>query len=221
MTSVDVVRLGPDHAHALATLLAEHVQERRGGSPPRPDRYWAEQLLCQPRIELFGARLDGELIGVAVVHELTDCLTGRETGLLETLFVRPPALASTADANVADPPARSPRRHDANATLLDPAVPARRRTPAMHRRRRAAPTGTRRRRTMPALSGGRPDGTEQKGGRDQSVESLFVEERHGPLPRLEAGDGGDRREPRRRRAASSATLRPRTPRVGSTTTRRS
>lgn len=89
MTSVDVVRLGPDHAHALATLLAEHVQERRGGSPPRPDRYWAEQLLSQPRIELFGARLDGELIGVAVVHELTDCLTGLETGLLETLFVRP------------------------------------------------------------------------------------------------------------------------------------
>lgn len=89
MTSVDVVRLGPDHALALAALLAEHVQEKRGGSPPRPDRYWAEQLLCEPRIRLFGARLDGVLIGFAVVHELTDCLTGLETGLLETLFVRP------------------------------------------------------------------------------------------------------------------------------------
>lgn len=89
MTSVDVVRLGPDHALALATLLAEHVQELRGGSPPRPDRYWAEKLLCEPRIELFGAHIDGELVGIAVVHELTDCLTGLETGLLETLFVRP------------------------------------------------------------------------------------------------------------------------------------
>lgn len=88
MTSVDVVRLCPDHALALATLLAEHVQETRGGSPPRPDRYWAEKLLCEPRIRVFGARLDGELIGFAVVHELTDCMTGLETGLLETLFVR-------------------------------------------------------------------------------------------------------------------------------------
>lgn len=89
MTSVDVVRLGSDHAAALARLLAEHVQERRGGSPPRPDRYWAEHLLAEPRIRLFGARLDGELIGYAVVHELTDCLTGLETGLMEAVFVRP------------------------------------------------------------------------------------------------------------------------------------
>lgn len=89
MTSVDVVKLGSDHALALAALLADHVQERQGGSPPRPDRFWAEKLLCEPRIELFGARLDGELIGFAVVHELTDCLSGLETGLLETLFVRP------------------------------------------------------------------------------------------------------------------------------------
>ncbi|NLH80117.1 MAG: GNAT family N-acetyltransferase [Phyllobacteriaceae bacterium] len=89
MTSVDVVRLGSCHAADLARLLAEHVQERRGGSPPRPDRYWAEKLLADPRIRLFGARLDGNLIGYAVVHELTDCLTGLETGLLEAVFVRP------------------------------------------------------------------------------------------------------------------------------------
>ena len=89
MTSVDVVRLGSHHATDLARLLADHVQERRGGSPPRPDRFWAEKLLADPRIRLFGARIDGNLIGYAVVHELTDCLTGLETGLLETLFVRP------------------------------------------------------------------------------------------------------------------------------------
>jgi len=89
MTSVDVVRLESYHATALARLLAEHVQERRGGSPPRPDRYWAEKLLDDPRICLFGARLDGEWIGYAVVHELTDCLTGLETGLMEAVFVRP------------------------------------------------------------------------------------------------------------------------------------
>lgn len=89
MTCVDVVRLNSEHALALAALLAEHVQEKNGGSPPRPDRYWAEKLLADPRLSLFGARIDGELIGFAVVHEITDCLTGRETGLLETLFVRP------------------------------------------------------------------------------------------------------------------------------------
>lgn len=88
MTCVDVVRLESNNAAALARLLADHVQERRGGSPPRPDRYWAEKLLGDPRIRLFGARLDGELIGYAVVHELTDCLTGLETGLMETVFVR-------------------------------------------------------------------------------------------------------------------------------------
>lgn len=89
MTSPDVLRLSSDHAGALAALIAAHVQELNGGSPPRPDRYWAERLLADPRIRLFGARLDGELVGFAVVHELTDCLTGLETGLLETVFVRP------------------------------------------------------------------------------------------------------------------------------------
>lgn len=89
MTSVDVLPLGVAHAPALARLLAEHVQEVRGGEPPRPDRYWAEKLLAEPRIRIFGARYDGEVIGFAVVHELTDCLTGLETGLLETVFVRP------------------------------------------------------------------------------------------------------------------------------------
>lgn len=91
MTSVDVLRLGSAHAPALARLLAEHVQERHGGSPPRPDRYWAEKLLDEPHIRLIGARLDGELVGFALVHELTDCLTGLETGLLETVFVTPSA----------------------------------------------------------------------------------------------------------------------------------
>lgn len=89
MTSVDVLRLGVGHAPALSRLLADHVQERCGGSPPRPDRYWSEKLLTEPRIRIFGARLGDDLIGFAVVHELTDCLTGLETGLLETLFVRP------------------------------------------------------------------------------------------------------------------------------------
>lgn len=88
MTCIDVLRLSSGHAPALARLLADHVQEVRGGEPPRPDRYWAEKLLAEPRIRIFGARLDGDLVGFAVVHELTDCLTGLETGLLETLFVR-------------------------------------------------------------------------------------------------------------------------------------
>lgn len=89
MTSPDVLRLSSDHAGALAALIAAHVQETNGGSPPRPDRYWAERLLADPSIRLFGARIDGELVGFAVVHALTDCLTGLETGLLETIFVRP------------------------------------------------------------------------------------------------------------------------------------
>lgn len=88
MTDVEIVRLGFDEATALATLLAEHTQEIRGGEPPRPDRYWAERLLGESHLDLISAAIDGELVGVAVIHALPDCLSGRETGLLETLYVR-------------------------------------------------------------------------------------------------------------------------------------
>ncbi|MER2605912.1 MAG: GNAT family N-acetyltransferase [Siculibacillus sp.] len=88
MTDVVVTRLGLDASSALSLLLAAHVQEVRGGEPPRPDRYYSEKLLSSPGIRLFGATIGDELIGFAVVHELEDCLSGLEAGLLETVFVR-------------------------------------------------------------------------------------------------------------------------------------
>lgn len=88
MTKLEIVTLGPDAAPALAGLLAEHAQEMKGGEPPRPDRYWAERLLDEDHLDLLGAAIDGELVGFAVIHALPDCVSGRETGLLETLFVR-------------------------------------------------------------------------------------------------------------------------------------
>lgn len=125
MTSVNVVRLDCGHAGALARLLADHVQERRGGSPPRPDRYWAEKLLVDPRIRLFGACFDGELIGYAVVHELTDCLTGLQTGLMEAVFVRPDRRSRGAGRELLAAVAEEGRRCAWNAIrwIVDEAAP--------------------------------------------------------------------------------------------------
>lgn len=88
MPDVEIALLSPDAAAALAPLMASHVQEVRGGEPPRPDRYYAEKLLCDARVGLIGARIGGELIGFALFHEIADCVSGLEGGLLDTIFVR-------------------------------------------------------------------------------------------------------------------------------------
>ncbi len=85
---VQITLLGPEAASSLAQLLASHLQEIRGGEPPRPDRYYAEKLLCRTSVGLIGARIGDELVGFALFHEITDCLTGLEGGLLDTVFVR-------------------------------------------------------------------------------------------------------------------------------------
>jgi GNAT superfamily N-acetyltransferase len=88
MLDIQVTSLGLDAAAPLAGLMASHLQEVRGGEPPRPDRYYAEKLLADRRIGLMGARLDGELIGFVVFHELPDCISGLDGGLIDTVYVR-------------------------------------------------------------------------------------------------------------------------------------
>jgi len=88
MADIVITLLGPEAAPALARLMALHVQEVRGGEPPRPDRYYAEKLLCDSRVGLLGARIGDELVGFALFHEIVDCVSGLEGGLLDTVFVR-------------------------------------------------------------------------------------------------------------------------------------
>lgn len=88
MADVSITLLEPEAASALAVLMALHVQEIRGGEPPRPDRYYAEKLICDPRVGLLGARIGGELVGFALFHEIADCVSGLDGGLLDTVFVR-------------------------------------------------------------------------------------------------------------------------------------
>lgn len=89
MTEIDVERIGPEAARALAPLLAALAQERLGGSPPRPDRYYTERLLAGRGIEFVGARCDGELVGFAQFHEWPDVPSGLDCGLIDGLWVRP------------------------------------------------------------------------------------------------------------------------------------
>ncbi len=88
MLDFEVSQLGLDAASPLAGLMASHLQEMRGGEPPRPDRYYAEKLLADRRVGLIGVRLAGELVGFVLFHEMPDCLSGLEGGLIDTIYVR-------------------------------------------------------------------------------------------------------------------------------------
>lgn len=88
MLDFEVSHLGLDAASPLAGLMASYLQEIRGGEPPRPDRYYAEKLLGDRRVGLIGVRLAGELVGFVLFHEMPDCLTGLDGGLIDTIYVR-------------------------------------------------------------------------------------------------------------------------------------
>lgn len=74
-------------AHELAPLLAAYVQEFKRGAPRRPDDFYAELLLQDRSAEIFGARLDGRLVGFAVFYDQPDSMTGLRRGQLDDLFV--------------------------------------------------------------------------------------------------------------------------------------
>lgn len=87
MAEIDVSRLDLADAHELAPLVAASVQDRKRGAPRPPDQYYAELLLKDRTAEIFGARLDGRLVGYAVFFDLPDTMTGMRTGQLDDLFV--------------------------------------------------------------------------------------------------------------------------------------
>lgn len=89
MSKIDVALLGPESAHELSPLVAGYVQEMRRGAPPRPDDYYAAEILKDRHIEIVGARLDGVLVGFVLFYDLPDFLSGLRMGEIDVFFVHP------------------------------------------------------------------------------------------------------------------------------------
>ncbi len=90
MNMPDTIDISPLHlkdAHHFSPLLAAYVQSLKRGAPRRPDDYYAETLLQDRVAQIFGARLDGELVGFAVFYDLPDPVTGMRCGQVDHLYV--------------------------------------------------------------------------------------------------------------------------------------
>jgi len=84
---VDIALLRLKDSRALAPLLAAYAQALKRGAPRRPDAHYAEMLLQDRSAEVLGARINGNLAGFAIFHDLPEPLSGRRYGLCEHVFV--------------------------------------------------------------------------------------------------------------------------------------
>ena len=85
--SIDIQILRLKDAHQFSPLLAAYVQSLKRGAPRRPDDFYAETLLQDRVAQIFGARLDGELVGFAIFYDLPDPVTGMRLGQVDHLYV--------------------------------------------------------------------------------------------------------------------------------------
>ncbi|MBO6724382.1 MAG: GNAT family N-acetyltransferase [Rhizobiaceae bacterium] len=60
---IDIAQLRLKDAHDFAPLVAGYAQALKRGAPRRPDDFYAETLLQDRGIEIYGARMDGALVG--------------------------------------------------------------------------------------------------------------------------------------------------------------
>ena len=86
-TKIDIGLLHLNDARHLAPLLASYVQSLKRGAPRRPDEFYAEQLLQDRSAQIFGARLDGELVGFVMFYDLPDPVTGMRQGQVDHIYV--------------------------------------------------------------------------------------------------------------------------------------
>lgn len=86
-TNIEIGLLHLNDAHQLAPLLANYVQSLKRGAPRRPDEFYAEQLLQDRSAQIFGARLDGELVGFVMFYDLPDPVTGMRQGQVDHIYV--------------------------------------------------------------------------------------------------------------------------------------
>lgn len=85
--TIDITLLRLSDARQLAPLLAAYVQSLKRGAPRRPDEYYAETLLQDRSAQIFGARINGALVGFVVFYDLPDPLTGARLGQVDHLYV--------------------------------------------------------------------------------------------------------------------------------------
>lgn len=85
--NIDISLLRLKDAHQFAPLLAAYVQSLKRGAPRRPDDFYAETLLQDRVAQIFGARLDGELVGFVIFYDLPDPVTGMRSGQVDHLYV--------------------------------------------------------------------------------------------------------------------------------------
>ncbi|OCW59008.1 GNAT family N-acetyltransferase [Hoeflea olei] len=84
---IDISLLRLKDAHQFSPLLADYAQSLKRGAPRRPDDYYAETLLQDRVAQVFGARLDGELVGFVMFYDLPDPVTGMRVGQVDHLYV--------------------------------------------------------------------------------------------------------------------------------------
>jgi GNAT superfamily N-acetyltransferase len=85
--NIDISPLRLKDAHQFSPLLANYVQSLKRGAPRRPDDYYAETLLQDRAAQVFGARLDGELVGFVMFYDLPDPITGMRLAQVDHLYV--------------------------------------------------------------------------------------------------------------------------------------
>jgi GNAT superfamily N-acetyltransferase len=85
--NIDISLLRLNDAHHFSPLLAAYVQSLKRGAPRRPDDFYAETLLQDRVAQIFGARLDGELVGFVIFYDLPDPVTGMRCGQVDHLYV--------------------------------------------------------------------------------------------------------------------------------------
>lgn len=85
--NIDISLLRLKDAHQFSPLLAAYVQSLKRGAPRRPDDFYAETLLQDRSAQVFGARLDSELVGFVMFYDLPDPVTGMRLGQVDHLYV--------------------------------------------------------------------------------------------------------------------------------------
>ncbi len=84
---IDIGLLRLKDARDLAPLLAAYAQALKRGAPRRPDSFYAETLLQDRTVEIFGARVDGKLVGFAIFADLPEPVSGRRHGACDHIYV--------------------------------------------------------------------------------------------------------------------------------------
>lgn len=85
--NIEIGLLHLKDARHLAPLLAHYVQSLKRGAPRRPDEYYAETLLQDRAAQIFGARLDGSLVGFVIFYDLPDPVSGMRLAQVDHIYV--------------------------------------------------------------------------------------------------------------------------------------